>query len=81
MLETYAQSPDRGLAPKDRRRCLGVVALLRALTPEEAAALFRDQQLPERLAEIATEVELPVEECERVLTQVIWRFTEGLHPR
>ena len=57
-----------------------VVALLRALTPDEAAALLRDNQLPGRLAVLADEVGLSAEECGSVLLGTTWKLTEGLRP-
>jgi hypothetical protein len=84
MLEASVRSPEQfpgpRPAPAEADRRLRVVALLRALTSEEATALLRDNQHPARLATLANKVGLPVEECGRVLAGVVWKLTEGLRP-
>lgn len=84
MLEASVRTPERfpgpRPAPEEANRRLRVVALLRALTQAEAAALLRDRQHPARLAALADEVGLPVEECGQVLAGVVWKLTEGLRP-
>jgi hypothetical protein len=79
-VRTPQQSPGSLPTQEEADRRLRVVTLLRALTPDEAAALLRDKQFPERLAALAEVAGLPVEECMRGLAGAAWRLTEGLRP-
>jgi hypothetical protein len=82
MLEASVRTPERFPGriptPAELDLRLRVVALLRSLTPDEAVSLFRFHRHPERLATIAVDVGLSVEQCERQLAMVVWKFTEGL---
>lgn len=84
MLEASVRTPEwfpgRRPSPVELERRLRVVALLRSLTPDEAAALVRGQQYPVRLGALADEVGLSVEECGRELAAIVWKLTEGLRP-
>ena len=84
MLEASVQTPKLfpgpRPAPTEAERRLRVIALLRALNPNEAAALLLDKQLPDRLAALAVEVGLSAEECSGVLVGAAWKLTEGLRP-
>jgi hypothetical protein len=82
MLESSVRTPKRfpgpRPAPAEADRRLRVVALLRALTPIEAAALPRDQELPDRLAALSVEVGLSADECRSLLVATAFKLGEGL---
>jgi hypothetical protein len=84
MLEASVRTPKRfpgkRPSPEEADRRLRLVALLRALSPEETVALVRDKQVPDRLATLARTVGLPEEECRQSLSGIVWKFAEGLRP-
>jgi hypothetical protein len=84
MLDASVRAPERFPGPRpvpdEAARQVRVVALLRALTPDEATALLSCGKLPERLAALAGAAGLPVEECGRILAGVARQLAEGLRP-